>query len=158
MRKILLTESQAKLILEEIDKNDSIQKLIFCDPSDIEFEVSDEIPAGAPVNTHTLKIIVNGKEIDSSYLSLLFKEVNVDGELYYQLYVNVNEDLRRLGIAYKIYLSFILKDYPVCLLFDDSTEEIMSLWAKLANEPNIIVDDLVDEDGNKIGYKAYCEE
>ena len=158
MRKILLTESQAKLILEEIDKNDSIQKLIFCDPSDIKFEVSDEIPAGAPVNTHTLKVFVNGKEIDSSYLSLLFKEVNVDGELYYQLYTNVNKDLRRLGIAYKIYLSFILKDYPVYLLFEDSTEEIMSLWAKLANEPNIIVDDLVDENGNKIGYKAYCEE
>ena len=158
MRKILLTESQAKLILEEIDKNDSIQKLIFCDPSDIEFDVSDEIPAGAPVNAHVLKAFVCGKEIDSLYLDLSFDEVNVNGELYYQLFIDVNEELRRLGIAYKVYLSFVFKDYPVCLLFENATEEIMSLWAKLANEPNIIVDDLVDEDGNKIGYKAYCEE
>ena len=98
MRKILLTESQAKLILEEIDKNDSIQKLIFCGPSDIEFEVSDEIPAGAPVNAHVLKAFVCGKEIDSLYLDLSFDEVNVNGELYYQLFIDVNEELRRLGI------------------------------------------------------------
>ena len=51
------------------------QKLIFCDPSDIEFEVSDEIPAGAPVNAHVLKAFVCGKEIDSLYLDLSFDEV-----------------------------------------------------------------------------------
>ena len=32
MKKLLLTESQTKLLMEEIDKNDSIQKLLFnCD-------------------------------------------------------------------------------------------------------------------------------
>ena len=164
MRKVILTESQAKMLLEEIDKNDSIQKLVFCDPSDIKFDVSNEIRAGASVNGgfYRLTPIIDGKEIDGKFLDFLAEGIVIDGEQYYQLYINVNKEIRRLGIAYKLYLAFIMQDYPVCSLYKNRTgsfsdSAINGLWAKIANEPGIIIDDLLDENGNKIGIKAYCE-
>jgi hypothetical protein len=173
MRKVILTESQAKLLLEEIDKNDSIQKLIFCNPSDIQFEVSNEIPAGVSVsrNLFHLTPVIDGKEIDGKFLNFLAEEVKINGEQYYQLHINVNKEIRRLGIAYKLYLAFLLQDYPVCSLFknrvssfydenwseNQSDSAISGLWAKIANEPGIVVDDLIDKNGNKVGIKAYHE-
>lgn len=173
MRKVILTESQAKLLLEEIDKNDSIQKLIFTNPSDIQFEVSNEVPAGISVsrNIFHLTPVIDGKEIEGRYVNFLAEEVKVGGELYYQLHINVNKDIRRLGIAYKLYMAFILQDYPVCSLFKNrvssfygenwsevsSDSAISGLWAKIANEPGIVVDDLIDKNGNKVGIKAYHE-
>ena len=153
MKKIILTESQARLLLEEIDKNDSIQKLIFCEPSDIEFEVSNDVPGGTPI--FRLTPVVDGKKITSKYLNFTAEEVKVNEEQYYQLHIDVNEELRRLGIAYKLYVAFILQDYPVCSLFKDRNLAISGLWAKIANEPEIVVDDLTDENGNKIGITAY---
>lgn len=152
MRKIILTESQAKLLLEEIDKNDSIQKLIFCEPSDIVFKgpISD-----GGIDLPILIPIVDGKQIGTDFLKISIEEIHPDGETYYQPHIEISPELRRLGIAYKIYLSLILKDYPICNI--SSIPEIKALWTKLANEPGIIIDDLVDENGNKIGLKAYCD-
>ena len=156
MRKVILTESQAKLLLEEIDKNDSIQKLIFCEPSDIKFNVSDG------EGYCMLMPVIDGKIIGQDYLKIVVNEVNIGKDRYYQLGLDVNKDLRRLGIAYKIYAAFVLQDYPLCELFEEGTGSfanaaISGLWAKIANEPGIIIDDLVDENGNKIGLKAYCD-
>ena len=173
MRKVILTESQAKLLLEEIDKNDSIQKLIFCDPSDIKFEVSNEVPDGVSVSRrlYHLTPVIDGKEIDGRYLNFLAEEVKINGKQYYQLHINVNKEIRRLGIAYKLYLAFILEDYPVCSLYKNrvssfysenlsevsNDEAISSLWAKIAGEPGIVVEDLIDKNGNKIGIFAWHE-
>ena len=171
MRKVILTESQAKLLLEEIDKNDSIQKLVFCDPSDIKFEVSNEVPAGVSVSRglYHLTPVINGKEIDGKYLNFLAEEVKINGKQYYQLHINVNKEIRRLGIAYKLYLAFLLEDYPVCSLFKNRSSSFYSenldyissdsaidgLWAKIANDPRIIVEDLIDKNGNKVGIFAW---
>lgn len=158
MRKVILTESQAKLILEEINKNDSIQKLIFCDPSDIKFELSDE----GEYDYGVIVPIIDGKTIGEEYLKIFIDELKIDNDVYYQLRVKVNKDLRRLGIAYKIYVAFVSKGYPLCELFENGTGSfanaaISGLWAKIANEPGVVIDDLIDKNGNKIGLKAYYE-
>ena len=171
MRKIILTESQAKLLLEEIDKNDTIQKLIFCEPSDIEFEVASAVPNGVSVGRGIFQVIpvIDGKEVGTRYVSFLAEEVNVNGENWYQLHIRINEDLRRMGIAYKLYMAFILQDYPVCSLFKNragtfysendasipSDSAIGGLWNKIASNPSVQVDDLYDRSGNKIGIKAW---
>ena len=172
MRKIIINESQARMLIEEIDRNDSIQKLIFCEPSDIEFEVSDEVPDGIPVSRGLFRLtpVIDGKEIGGQYLNFLAEEVKIAGHgIMYQLHINVNEELRRLGIAYKLYVAFILQDYPVCSLFSNRTaafysekgknipsdDAIGGLWEKIANTPNITVEDLTDRDGNKIGIMAW---
>ena len=151
MRKIILTESQAKLLLEEVDKNDTIQKLIFCNPYDIEFKVSR-----SNIDLPVLIPIIGGKEINERYVKVSFEEIHPDNNTHYVLHIEVNPKLRRLGIAYKIYLSLILKDYPICNLYPLS-EEIKKLWLKLANESGIVVSDLINKDGNKIGIEAYLD-
>jgi hypothetical protein len=68
-------------------------------------------------------------------------------------------------------MAFILQDYPVCSLLKNRVSSfygenwsevsfdsaISGLWAKIANEPGIVVDDLIDKNGNKVGIKAYHE-
>ena len=156
MKKILLTESQVKLITEEIDKNDSIQKLIFANPSDIDFEEDDTvIPSGIPVSRGYCRLIpvVDGKKISEKYVRLTAEEVRIKEHVVYQLHIYVDYNIRRLGIAEKLYTAFILQGYPVCSLFvnrassfyKDSGSEVPSdaainnLWEKLAQNPQISV-------------------
>lgn len=156
MKKILLTESQIKLIKEETDKNDSIQKLIFADPSEITFEEDDNvIPSGVPVNRGYCRLIpvIDGKKIDEKYVRFSAEEVHVKNHVIYQLHIYVDYSIRRLGIAEKLYTAFILQGYPACSLYvnrassfyKDAGSEIKSdvaidgLWSKLSQNPHISV-------------------
>ena len=162
MKKILLTESQAKLLFEEIEKNDTIQKLIFCEPSDITFDITDELSDGKHLGGDLFRItpVVGGKRIGSDYLSLLGEKVGLDDGDYFQLYINVNPDIRRLGIANKLYTSFINQGNSICSLFKNVVEDnpkehaISNLWKKISTTPEINVEEIVDEEGNVIGLSA----
>lgn len=156
MKKVLLTESQIRLIKEEVDRNDSIQKLIFADPSEIEFEEDDSvIPTGVPVSRGYCRLIpvIGGKKIDERYVKFSAEEIRVKNTVIYQLHIYVDYSIRRLGIAEKLYTAFILQGYPACSLYTnrassfykDAGSEIKSdaaienLWNKLAQNPHISV-------------------
>lgn len=171
MKKVLLTEAQVKLLTEEINKNDSIQKLIFSNPSEIKFEVSDEAPSGIPTSRalYRLTPVIDGKEIDGQFVNFLAEEVNLGGETFYQLHINVDYDIRRLGIAEKLYTAFLTQGYPVCSLLSNRTASFYSeqgqtveddsaienLWNKLKQNSEFEVDDVSDANGNVIGLIAY---
>ena len=156
MKKVLLTESQIRLINEEIDRNDSIQKLIFADPSEIKFEEDDcVVPAGVPVSRGYCRLIpvIDGKKIDEKYVKFTAEEIRVKNHAIYQLHIYVDYTIRRLGIAEKLYTAFILQGYPACSLYCNrassfyrdngsevkSDEAIDNLWNKLAQNPQISV-------------------
>ena len=156
MKKILLTEAQVRLITEEIDKNDSIQKLIFADTSDIEFVEDDSvIPSGIPVSRGYCRLIpvIDGKEISEQFVRFSAEEVRYNGKTIYQLHIYVAPEIRRLGVAEKLYTAFILQGYPACSLYTNRTssfykeagsdvksdEAIENLWNKIAQHPGIAV-------------------
>ena len=167
MRKVLLTESQVRLIKEEVDKNDSIQKLIFTDPSKIKFEVDDTvIPNGIPVNRGYCRLIpiIDGKKIGEQYVRFTAEEIPYKDKAIYQLHIYVDYGIRRLGIAEKLYTAFILQGYPACSLYvnrtasfyKDAGSEVKSdaainnLWNKLAQNPQISVKPLMRK-GKQVG-------
>ena len=122
MKKVLLTESQIRLINEEIDRNDSIQKLIFADPSEIEFEEDDSvIPTGVPVSRGYCRLIpvIDGKKIDEKYVKFSAEEIRIKNSVIYQLHIYIDYGIRRLGIAEKLYTAFILQGYPACSLYSN---------------------------------------
>ena len=140
MKKVLLTESQIRLINEEIDRNDSIQKLLFTEPSEIKFEKKDCVSSAG---THVIRLIpvINGKKISEKQVKLSAEEIKVKNTVMYQLDIDVNYNIRRLGVAEKLYTAFILQGNPVCSLNNkrESSEIIENLWKKLARNPDISV-------------------
>ena len=169
MAKIIVTESQIRRLAEEIDKNDTIQKLLSASPSNIDFE-AEEILGGISKRHQMYQIypIVDGKRIPTEFVSLLGEPIDIDGEQWYQLHIRVNEQLRRYGIAYKLYTSFIQQGYPCCSLFVNragnfykqqgaalsSDSAIDNLWEKIKTTPGIETDDIV-RDGKVVGIKAF---
>lgn len=149
MRKVLLTEAQVRLINEEIDRNDSIQKLIFKDASEIDFELCAQ-------DTHnfTLIPVIDGKKIGPEQVFFKAERITLNNQIFYQLHIEVNYNIRRLGIAEKLYTAFILKGYPVCSLScnrgDAARKAIRNLWGKLAQNPQITVMP-INYKGNIIG-------
>lgn len=171
MKKVLLNESQMNLLLEEIKKNDLIQKLIFADPEKIDFEAESAIPAGVSVSRgmYYVKPIIDGTEIPTEYVKLMAEEVKVNGNEYYQLHIYVNPELRRLGIALKLYTAFIKQGYSICSLYsnrtasfykdndstNDSDSAIENMWNKIASESGAKVEELTNNKGEKIGVAAH---
>lgn len=138
MKKVLLTESQVRLITEEVDKNDSIQKLLFADMSAIQFQKVADMSA----KSYSLIPVINGKKISDKQVKLTAEEIKVKDKTLYQLHIDVNYNIRRLGIAEKLFTAFILQGNPVCTMFSDMGESaniMKGLWKKLEQNPQISV-------------------
>jgi hypothetical protein len=164
---ILLTESQVKRINEESEKNNLIQKLIFSKPEDILFKMFNAIPSGIPTNREYNQLIpvIDGYEIPTSMVSFRCEQENVDDELFWQLHITVNEKLRRMGIAEKLYTAFILQGNNVVSIFKNragtfynemgksipSDKAIENLWNKIKQNSKIQTFQLGDDNGNVIG-------
>ena len=154
MKKVLLTESQIRLINEEIDRNDSIQKLLFTEPSEIKFEKEDSVSStGSPVSR--LIPVIDGKKIGENQVKLSADEIKVKNTVMYQLHIDVNYNIRRLGVAEKLYTAFILQGNPVCSLSNnrESSEAIENLWKKLSQNPEISVKPM-KYNGKEVGIIA----
>lgn len=150
MKKLLLTESQARLLLEEVDKNDSIQKLILSAPEDIKFDIQKDMSNNGVL---PVELKINNKNITDKYIKLSLKQVKINGELFYHINIWVNDELRRMGIAYKVCYSFIKEGNPVCNIEKYSNNETNKLWDKLSQDTNLEVEDVKDKNGKKIGVK-----
>lgn len=129
MTKILLTESQVKLITEEIDKNDSIQKLLFTDPSEITFEKCDTDGDSC----HYIPV-VKGKKITDKFVTLTGEKVKVNNTVLYNLNIEVSYGIRNLGIAARLFTAFILNYGPVCSFYKDDEKFVKSLWNRIKEE------------------------
>lgn len=172
-KNFLLTESQIRMILNEEEKNDIIQSLIFSKPEDISFKMADGT-FGLPVSRRYMVLtpVINGIEIPRGYVNLECEEYNVDDELFWQLHIRVGDEIQRLGIAEKLYTAFILNGNKVVSLFrnraatfySDNNKNISSdsaidgLWNKLSQNPKIQVYQLGDENGNVIGVTGELNE
>lgn len=117
MKKLLLTESQAKLLMEEIDKNDSIQKLLFNDSGDISLIIENN-------NDKEIKIIikVGKKEIDEKIVSIKLTKISLHNEDnnkdydVFDLKMFINDSICNFGIENKILSKIIEQGYsPISL-------------------------------------------
>lgn len=116
MKKLLLTESQAKLLMEEIDKNDSIQKLLFnCDNISLLYNEDNN----GEIN---ISFQVDSKNIDDKIISLKLNKTLLHNEALNKDYTVfdckffLNESICNLEVESKILSKIIQKGYSPILL------------------------------------------
>ena len=163
---------------EDLDLSDgenNILSLIECDPSDITFEVADAYEGlndmfigGRKRTEYQLYPVVNGKEFGpQDGINFRAEEVSVNGEPKYQLHIYIAPELRRNGIASKLYEAFIKQGYPVCSLYknrvatfnrennveskDDAAIE--NMWRKLGTR-GIKTNPVTNDAGKQIGIST----
>lgn len=156
--------------LTKDNRDDKINTLINADINDIDFEVLD-IMAGLGIKTkrteYQLYPTINGIEIGpEDGVNFRAEEVFINGEMKYQLHIFIAPELRRMGIASKLYEAFIRQGYPVCSLYknrvasfnrENNTESdddcaIENMWDKLSKN-GINVREIGDNE--KIGIETY---
>ena len=88
--------------------------------------------------------------------------------MFYQLHIHVDEQLRRKGIAFKLYKAFINLFGNAISLYNNRSasfyqsqnsattndDAINNLWGKLSQEPNIITKTLKNKNQEEIGIVA----
>ena len=149
---------------------DYIQLLTSCSESEIDFipeEYNDIIPTiGSEQRCmYILHVVINGIKIPTNYV--YFRAEGIPKANSFQLHINVDESIRRQGIAFKLYQAFIRINGSACSLFKNRTSTfydennttipsdvaISGLWKKLASLPNIKVIALKRK-GEVVGVKA----
>lgn len=150
MRKILLTESQVRLLTEEIDKNDSIQKLLFTnDFSKITFN-DDEDGNGV----HHFTPVVDGKKITDKFVKLTAEEVKVKNTILYAVDIEIGYEIRRLGIAERILTALILSGKPICSFYNKADSKLLKgLMGKLKQNKSLKVNTF-KYNGEEVGFIA----
>ena len=167
-------------VLTELDDTEETQQeeqidyanlLISCSESDIDFipeEYNDIIPTiggGRQRCMYILHVTVNGVEIPTEYV--YFRAEGIPKADSFQLHINVDDSIRRKGIAFKLYQAFIRINGSACSLlknrtatfYDENNTSIPSdiaiggLWDKLGSLPNIEVIPLRRK-GEIVGFKA----
>ena len=131
MKKILLTESQVRLIKEEVNKNDTIQKLLFTDADKVKF-IDD-------LDGNRIVPVVDGKQIGDKFVKVEVIKVPYNDKELSQLNIEVEPDIRHLGIAEKLFEAFILGGKPACFIYGDEGLIPDSLWGEIAKNDKIKV-------------------
>ena len=99
--------------------------LISCSESDIDFipeEYDDIIPTiggGRQRCMYILHVTVNGVEIPTEYV--YFRAEGIPKADSFQLHINVDDSIRRKGIAFKLYQAFIRINGSACSLLKNRT-------------------------------------
>lgn len=150
------------------DNADIIQKLLTCTVDDIDFNEEEYNLNGItlPRGMWILHVLVNGTEVPTEYV--YFRAEEMPKLNSYQLHLNIDEKIRRNGIAFKLYQAFIKIFGSACSLFKNrastfydengrpipSDEAINKLWMKLSELPNIKLLNIVNFKKDVIGVKA----
>ncbi len=160
---------------DSYDKNnqDLAEILIQTPYNNITFNAEEmEIPTVGTTNKHyyVLNVICDDVQIPTELVYFRAETVNIKGKTFYQLHIHVAEELRRKGISFKLYQTFIEKCGDVVSLYHnrsascykdnnvatDNDEAINNLWNKLNTLPNIVVKKL--KRGDKVvGDVAYYQ-
>lgn len=153
---------------EENDDNNLIQDIINCSVNDINFRDEEYDIPGINSNKmmYTLHVIVNGKEVPTELIN--FRAEGVEKLQTFQLHLNIDESLRRNGIAFKLFQAFINLNGSACFLFHnmtstfyrekgstiDSDVAVDGLIKKLRTLPNIKLLNVRNKYKELIGFKA----
>ena len=153
------------------DEDELVDKIVNASWDQIDFEENEiNIPRIGSNNKHLweMKIIANGTEIPVKLVSLWAESVPIGNRFFYQLHIRVDEKLRRKGIAFKLYKSFINIFGQAISLYQNRTATyykdknsstsddvaIEKLWGKLATDPTIKVQ-TVKKHGEPIGVVGF---
>lgn len=153
---------------ENNEQIDYASLIINSSVDDIDFREEEYDIEGIQLNTamYTMHVLVNGIEIPTELIN--FRAEGIEKLNTFQLHINIDESLRRNGIAYKLYQAFINIFGSACSLFknrastfyDENGSKVSSdvaidnLWKKLAQLPNIKVFNVKNKLGNVVGVKA----
>ena len=150
---------------------DYISLLTSCSENDIDFieeEYNDVTPSIGTKQRcmYIMHVLINGIEIPTEYV--YFRAEGLPKANSFQLHINVDESIRRQGIAFKLYQAFIRIFGSACDLiknraatfYQDNNASIGSdiaidgLWKKLSTLPNIQVVKLKNKNGEVVGVKG----
>ena len=162
--------------LNESIKEDSqdelmAKMLINANWEDIDFNEEEiNIPSVGANKKHmwVLNVIVNQTQIPTKLVYFRAESVFIKNKLFYQLHIHVDEQLRRKGIAFKLYKAFINLFGNAISLYNNRSasfyqsqnsattndDAINNLWGKLSQEPNIITKTLKNKNQEEIGIVA----
>ena len=163
-------------LYESVDKETNLETLLINTPyENIDFNEEEiNIPSIGNSNKHmwVLNVICDGVAIPTELVYFRAESVYIKGKLFYQLHINVNEKLRRKGIAFKLYQAFICLFGNAISLYNNRSasfyqnnnsattndEAIGNLWSKLKSCPNIIVKKIKNKQGENIGDIALLKQ
>lgn len=176
----VLNNLQESVDNSHVNNNDNISdKLINCSIADIDFREEEYNIKGVnlPRSMYVMHVLVNGEEVPTELVYFRAEQTDMlylspnqvgEGEYFFQIHINVDETLRRKGIAYKLYQAFVRIFGSCCSLFKNrassfyydnnssikSDSAINNLWKKLSASPNIKVFDLFNKQGKHVGVAA----
>ena len=150
-----------------------LEKLLIETPyTNIDFNEEEiDIPTIGQTKKHmwVLNVIANGTVIPTNMVYFRAESVFIRENMFYQLHIHIAPELRQKGIAFKLYQAFINLFGKAISLFKNRTatyykendsattndEAIEKLWAKLAQDSNIIVKTLKNKKGDDVGVIAF---
>lgn len=172
------TDLNEFMIDEEDDSSTQINYrnlLVNCDYRDIDFELEPYSIMGVTTSRpifHAIPVISTDEtdiEIPQNLVFLRAEEIKISQDIIaYQLHINIDESLRMLGIATKLYRAFINTYGIICSFYynrketyyqrnniEDSTHAAISkLWNKLATFQEIETRPLIQNE-QEIGVIAF---
>lgn len=156
---------------EENDETSLINTIVTASWNQIDFKESEiDIPSIGTNNKHLweLQVVVDDIEIPTRLVSLWAESVYFGNKMFYQLHIRIDEKLRRKGVAFKLYKSFINIFGHAISLYKNRTASfyaendatttndaaIGNLWKKLGDDPTIKVQ-TVKKAGEPIGVIGF---
>ena len=155
---------------EEINNDIDLlkQDLISCCVDAIDFKEEEYNIAGIQLSRGmwVLHVLVNGQEVPTDLV--FFRAEEIPQLKSYQLHINVDDSLKRQGIAFKLYQAFIRLFGTACSLFKNrvatfydennvlisSDAAIDGLWKKLGQLPEFKVVPVRNKNKDIVGVKA----
>lgn len=151
------------------NKDEEYLKLLTsCSENDIDFREEEYNLFNIPIShgMWILHVIINGVEIPTNYVFFRAEEESKINS--YQLHINIDERIRRQGVAFKLYQAFIRIFGTACSYFKNRTASFYSdknasneadaaidgLWKKIISLPNVNASYLVNRLRKKIGVKV----
>ena len=168
----IMTEEEIDNYQIEEGDTDKYEKLINADATEIDFS-ADEIGVpslgkGPKHPIYQLNIMVGDETYTSEDgINMMAEDVS---EGLYQLHIYIAPNLRRKGLAEKLYYAFLIKCSDIVSLFKNRTrtahseldpskmnsmdDAIPGLWNKLSQLPGVTVSDYKNDNGVTIGQIA----
>lgn len=142
---------------DDVEENDNINDIDYeqliesCTTNDIDFN-------GVQINDiqFQMLIYVNGIEIPTNIVDFKAEPREINGKTCYQVHTFINQQYQHKGFGYKIHKRFVeLYGNVYCghgRRLNDN--EVLSIFRKLNNEPNIKVVNVRNVNGISLGIKA----
>lgn len=148
---------------EEISNSENditIEELRNVRPEEIEFDIDEAVNSTSITlnlsNRYQILPIINGKKINVEIINFQAEKRNVMGEELYQLHIEIKEQIRHIGLGFKLYYAFILTFGMAYCGYGRrlNNVEIPRIWEKLGQLPNVTTTKIIGNNNKEIGIKA----